>query len=204
MMSHTPTSAISRKTPTSLHRSPQTPLVPESPIPKSAPRGRFDAVDILATLKDNGDGEGPKLILVCQFRAPCQAYVLEMPAGLIDADDDSLESAALRELTEETGFKGKVTSVAPGPCSYEAAMTSSCGVLVRLDATEQITQTTSLPSPDPDEWSLIPVIAPIKTLPEDLDALVASLVAQGKMHGLVVDSRVQSVAEGVRLARMLK
>ncbi|KAJ3218562.1 hypothetical protein HDU67_005121, partial [Dinochytrium kinnereticum] len=129
-----------------------------------------------------------------------------MPAGLIDADDDSIESAALRELQEETGFTGKVVSVAPGPCAYEAAMTSSCGVLVRLEATNphDLTEgaTThpstlhSLPSPDPDEWSLIPVLAPISTLPEALDALVLALAASGKSHALVIDSRVQAVAEG--------
>ncbi|KAJ3111113.1 hypothetical protein HDU96_005979 [Phlyctochytrium bullatum] len=186
-------------------------LSPHSPIPKTAPRGRFDAVDILATLSGpwNGVDEGPKLILVCQFRAPCQSYVLEMPAGLIDATDTSLESAALRELHEETGFKGRVLSVAPGPCAYEAAMTSSCGVMVRLEAInpQAADATAEEPgppaSPDPDEWSLIPVLAPLRSLPEDLERLVRDLAEAGKQHGVVIDSRVQAVAEGVRFGRLV-
>ncbi|KAI8855114.1 hypothetical protein BC829DRAFT_438567 [Chytridium lagenaria] len=146
------------------------PLTPFSPIPKTAPRGRFDAVDILATLK----GPWPKEM----------DGTIGPVSSLIDPDDESLESAALRELSEETGFTGKVLSVAPGPCSYEAAMTSSCGVLVRLEAINpHVTPDATPPSPkspDADEWSLIPVIAPLKTLPEDIEGLMDALAKAGK------------------------
>ena len=49
-----------------------------------------------------------KLILVEQFRRPVDAFVIELPAGLSgDADDrnESLETAAQRELLEETGYE---------------------------------------------------------------------------------------------------
>jgi len=53
--------------------------------------------------------DAEELVLVEQYRVPCSAPVIELPAGLVgDLDghaDESLESGALRELEEETGFR---------------------------------------------------------------------------------------------------
>ncbi len=61
--------------------------------------GRIQAVVILAEF------EG-RIVLVEQHRVPIGRRCIELPAGLIgDGDDiDSIESAARRELAEETGF----------------------------------------------------------------------------------------------------
>uniref|UniRef100_A0A8C5YDE5 Nudix hydrolase 5 n=1 Tax=Microcebus murinus TaxID=30608 RepID=A0A8C5YDE5_MICMU len=55
------------------------------------------------------------IVLVKQFRPPMGGYCLEFPAGLID-DDESPEAAALRELEEETGYKGDVAECSPVVC----------------------------------------------------------------------------------------
>lgn len=48
--------------------------------------------------------ESNKLVCIRQFRVPLNDYIYELPAGLIDGEEDFEESAA-RELREETGFK---------------------------------------------------------------------------------------------------
>uniref|UniRef100_A0A3Q2Y6K9 Nudix (nucleoside diphosphate linked moiety X)-type motif 5 n=1 Tax=Hippocampus comes TaxID=109280 RepID=A0A3Q2Y6K9_HIPCM len=53
------------------------------------------------------------VVMVKQFRPPMGCFTLEFPAGLID-EGESAATAALRELKEETGYKGEVVGVTPG------------------------------------------------------------------------------------------
>ena len=49
-----------------------------------------------------------KLLFVTQFRVPCGAAMLELPAGTLDTHDGTIEDpllAAHRELEEETGYR---------------------------------------------------------------------------------------------------
>uniref|UniRef100_A0A663E065 ADP-sugar pyrophosphatase n=1 Tax=Aquila chrysaetos chrysaetos TaxID=223781 RepID=A0A663E065_AQUCH len=55
------------------------------------------------------------IVLVKQFRPPINSYCLEFPAGLIE-ENETAESAALRELEEETGYKGEVIECTPALC----------------------------------------------------------------------------------------
>ena len=52
---------------------------------------------IAAVTNDN------KIIMVKQFRKPMESPILEVPAGKLDGDEDPAD-AALRELSEETGY----------------------------------------------------------------------------------------------------
>jgi len=51
-----------------------------------------------------------ELVLVEQYRVPLHARCIELPAGIIGDEaafaDEGREAAALRELEEETGFRG--------------------------------------------------------------------------------------------------
>jgi ADP-ribose pyrophosphatase len=74
-----------------------------------ASRANASGVVILVPVTDDDC-----LILVEQFRTPVQARVIELPAGLVgDLDDreESLISAARRELLEETGFEAGAWSM---------------------------------------------------------------------------------------------
>jgi ADP-ribose pyrophosphatase len=48
--------------------------------------------------------EEGKLVMVRQFRVGVEGYTLEPPGGVVDAEDKDVASAALREMTEETGY----------------------------------------------------------------------------------------------------
>ena len=47
----------------------------------------------------------PSLLVIEEFRPPLNAYVTNLPAGLLDESDENVETAAIRETLEETGAK---------------------------------------------------------------------------------------------------
>ncbi|XP_031732768.1 ADP-sugar pyrophosphatase isoform X3 [Anarrhichthys ocellatus] len=72
-----------------------------------------DGVGIIALLKRTLHKDC--VVMVKQFRPPMGCHTLEFPAGLID-EGESAEAAALRELKEETGYKGEVVGITPVTC----------------------------------------------------------------------------------------
>lgn len=102
-------------------------------------RGRWEYVSrargigaaaILAV--DQGD-----VILVEQYRVPLGRYCLELPAGLIGDDggaDESAETAAARELEEETGYRAALIETigeffsSPGMVSESFALVKATGL----------------------------------------------------------------------------
>jgi ADP-ribose pyrophosphatase len=59
---------------------------------------RVDAVGIVAIHKDS-----EKMVIIKQFRVPINKYIYELPAGLID-NEEEIEESVRRELKEETGL----------------------------------------------------------------------------------------------------
>ena len=53
---------------------------------------------VIAAVTDDNN-----IIMVKQFRKPMESPILEVPAGKLDGDEDPAD-AALRELSEETGY----------------------------------------------------------------------------------------------------
>lgn len=79
--------------------------------------------------------EARELVLVEQFRIPLQQRVIELPAGIIadsaQTADESVEVSALRELEEETGFRGSHTRpLCSGPVA--AGMTDEIGYFTQV------------------------------------------------------------------------
>lgn len=62
-------------------------------------RDKVDAVIICAYHKEKN-----KLVIINEFRVPINKYIYELPAGLVDSDDDNFEKTVIRELKEETGL----------------------------------------------------------------------------------------------------
>ena len=79
---------------------------------------RTDATGVVVLVPVTDAGE---LVLVEQYRAPVDSRVIELPAGLVgDAGDkhEGFETAARRELIEETGFEaGALEELLVGPVS---------------------------------------------------------------------------------------
>ena len=50
------------------------------------------------------ENERGELLLIRQFRYPVHTDILELPAGIVEPDED-YEAAAVRELQEETGWR---------------------------------------------------------------------------------------------------
>lgn len=73
----------------------------------------------------------PATLLVIQYRPPLDAYTVEWPAGLVDADETA-EQAAVREFKEETGYDCRVTSVSP-PQAADPGMSNANMQLVMVD-----------------------------------------------------------------------
>lgn len=90
-----------------------------------AMRGSYECVErrnvsgIVGIIAVTDDG---RLVLVEQHRPPMEAHVIELPAGLAgdiaDEKHETLESAARRELLEETGYQAReIVQVAQGAAS---------------------------------------------------------------------------------------
>ena len=60
---------------------------------------KIDAVVICALHKAQN-----KLVLINQYRVPINKYIYELPAGLVDNNED-IETSVRRELKEETGYE---------------------------------------------------------------------------------------------------
>lgn len=80
--------------------------------------------------------EARELILVEQYRVPVHARTLELPAGIFGDDDspaeETAEACALRELEEETGYRGtRAHLLFTGPVA--PGLTSEILFLVRVE-----------------------------------------------------------------------
>ncbi len=128
--------------------------------------GGRPAVVVVARTRESGS-----LIAIEQYRVPFQAPVLEFPAGLLDPGEEAPE-AALRELAEETGYRGEVLEVGP-PVSTSAGLASETVRLVYVRCGEQ---PASDPSPEASES-----IRVLKIAPSQFAASLTRFTAEGRL-----------------------
>ena len=101
-----------------------------------------DWVNIIALTKER------EVILVRQYRHGVGEVLLEIPAGIMDDEDESPKQTAQRELLEETGYTGEqfieVGKVYPNPATHSNVTYSFLAFdvekvdLQKLDETEEI------------------------------------------------------------------
>ena len=103
-------------------------------VSRTAPTG---VVGIVAVTADG------KLILVEQHRVPVNAAVIELPAGLVGdkpgEEAETLETAAQRELIEETGYTAEsMTRLIEATSS--AGLTDECVTLLLARGLKKVSQ----------------------------------------------------------------
>jgi 8-oxo-dGTP pyrophosphatase MutT (NUDIX family) len=144
--------------------------------------GKTGAVAVIAIMKPSG-----RLVLVRQFRPPAGAHVIEFPAGLIDGNETP-ETAAVRELFEETGYSGTITSVT-APIYSSPGLSAETVRLVNMEIDETDLKNRN-PETDFDEGEHI------ETFPVLLKELRSFLeIAYGK--GDCIDAKLMAYAEGL-------
>lgn len=151
-----------------------------------------DAVSILATLRH--PQKIPEIVLTKQFRPPTGKVVIELPAGLIDPKE-SIESTAIRELIEETGYHGKFIKLSidemelfsdPGLTNANMAL-----AFVDVDLTDSKNEN---PVAELEDGEFIETFSlPLKNLLEDLKGLC-------KREGCVIDARLYHYAVGLSMS----
>jgi len=128
--------------------------------------GARPAVVVVARTADSGS-----LIAIEQYRVPFQRPVLEFPAGLLDPGELPAV-AALRELAEETGYRGEVLEIGPA-VSTTAGLSSETIHLVYVRCGEQPAEA---PAPEASES-----IRVLKIAPSEFASALALFTAEGRL-----------------------
>jgi 8-oxo-dGTP pyrophosphatase MutT (NUDIX family) len=119
-------------------------------------------------LRYRDDGT-PYVTLVRQYRAPFDAWVLEIPAGMRDVADEPTELTAARELVEEVGLQ-------PGRLEFLVAFYPSVGM---TDSVLHLFLATELTEVERDTHG--PEEAHMEVLHVDLDDAV-DMILGGEIH----------------------
>ena len=93
---------------------------------------RKNGQNVVSIICHSADSQ--KILLIREFRAPMNQWVIEFPKGLIKKNE-TIEAASLRELKEETGYTGRVLRVSPflATCAY---LTNEMNAIVEIEADE--------------------------------------------------------------------
>ena len=65
-----------------------------------------------------------EVVLIRNYRIPLEQYVIEMPAGLLDKNGETMEEAAKRELLEETGYSAEKLTALKRAWPHQSGMSN--------------------------------------------------------------------------------
>lgn len=94
----------------------------------------IDAVAIFVLIRSKTNAFPLSTVVIEQYRPPVDAHIIELPAGLID-EGETPESAAIRELEEETGYKADKVIESSSVVVCDPGMTNANMKLVVLNVT---------------------------------------------------------------------
>lgn len=152
----------------------------------------LDAVSIVSVLHNGNDSK--EIVLVKQFRPPTEKVIIELPAGLIDPNE-TVESTAVRELLEETGYVGTFRSQSI-PLFSDPGLTNANMALAYVDVDLNDSRNKN-PQPELEAGEYIITF----TLP--LNNLLQSLEKMCQDEGCSIDARLYHFAKGLEIAKSL-
>jgi ADP-ribose pyrophosphatase len=162
----------------------------EAAARKTRGKAGVDAVAIVTVLQH--PSRPPSTIIILQYRPPVGGVCVELPAGLVD-EKESPSEASVRELHEETGYKGKLKFISPTIVSDPGLSTANMQLaMVEVDLKEGDTEPEQ--ALDPGEF--------IERVVVPLDELYDRLV-QYDQEGKIVDARLWHWAAGYRAAKTM-
>ncbi|KAF2263401.1 hypothetical protein CC78DRAFT_534013 [Lojkania enalia] len=149
-----------------------------------------DAVAISTVIRH--PSRPPSTIVILQYRPPVDAVCVEFPAGLVD-EKETPSDASLRELHEETGFKGKLAFISPTIVSDPGMSTAN----MQLATVEvKLNEGDKEPEQALDDGEFIErVVVPLDELYERL--------TKYSEEGKLVDARLWHWAAGLHFARTM-
>jgi ADP-ribose pyrophosphatase len=83
----------------------------------------MDSVNWVNVVPTTPDGQ---IVMIEQYRHGSGTVELEIPGGMMDPQDSSPESAAVRELREETGYAGEAPRIIGQVFPNPAIMSNTC------------------------------------------------------------------------------
>ncbi|KAF2447360.1 hypothetical protein P171DRAFT_430250 [Karstenula rhodostoma CBS 690.94] len=157
---------------------------------KTRGKSGVDAVAISTVIRH--PNRPPSTIIILQYRPPVDAVCVEFPAGLVD-EKETPKEASIRELHEETGYRGEVTSLSPTIVSDPGMSTAN----MQLATVEvQLKEGDQEPEQALDDGEFIErVVVPLEELYERL--------IQYDKEGKRVDARLWHWAEGLHFAKTM-
>ncbi|KAF9698653.1 hypothetical protein EKO04_003904 [Ascochyta lentis] len=157
---------------------------------KTRGRAGVDAVAITTVIRH--PRRKPSTIIILQYRPPVDAVCVELPAGLVDEEEEPGE-ASVRELQEETGYRGRLTFISPTIVS-DPGLSSANMQLATVEV--ELKEGDAEPEQALDDGEFIErVVVP-------LDELYERLVQYDK-EGKTVDARLWHWAAGMHFAKTM-
>ncbi|KAH7116776.1 NUDIX hydrolase domain-like protein [Dendryphion nanum] len=167
------------------------PRIWESASRKTRGTSNVDAVAITTIIRH--PSRPPSTIIILQYRPPVDAICVEFPAGLVN-EKETPSDASLRELHEETGYKGRLTYISPTIVSDPGMSTANMQLAtVEVDLEEGDQE----PEQVLDDGEFIErVVVPLDELFERLERY--------DREGKRVDARLWHWAAGLHFAKTLR
>ncbi|KAI5460184.1 NUDIX hydrolase domain-like protein [Mariannaea sp. PMI_226] len=133
-------------------------------------------------------------LLVIQYRPPLDAFTVEWPAGLIDAEE-TVEEAAIREFKEETGYDCRLVEVSP-PQAADPGMSNANMQMAMVEV--------QLNEGDVEPEQRLEDGEHIQRVMVPLEDLYHRLVEYSKQERMVVAAKLFHFAAGMHFAKTQK